>query len=113
MESGIPNSFIPKDASVANVATRRYESGGMAELLSLISVVLVIASAALAGGGIRTGRAPRSIDAAPDAYPPQVDRFGGELMWHSERNGGMLRCSALPSPIIFEMRRLRWGFSPS
>ena len=50
MESGIPNSFIPKDASVANVSARHYESGGMAELLSLISVVLVIASAALAGG---------------------------------------------------------------
>jgi hypothetical protein len=49
MESGIQSSFIPKDASAPTPVPRRAESGGLAEVLFLISIVLLVASAALAG----------------------------------------------------------------
>jgi hypothetical protein len=49
MEIGVPNSFIPHDATTPDVP--HYEkSGGLSELLFLVAVVLVIASIALAAG---------------------------------------------------------------
>lgn len=47
MESGVPTSFIPQDATVAGGGNRR-ESGGLSELVLLIAIVSFIASAALA-----------------------------------------------------------------
>ena len=48
MESGIQSSFIPKDASAPTPLPRRRE-GGLSEVFILIAVVLLVASAALAG----------------------------------------------------------------
>lgn len=49
MESGLQSSFIPKDAGKATAAPRLERGGGLADLLLLISIVLLVASAALAG----------------------------------------------------------------
>lgn len=50
MESPVQASFIPHDAAnpTANPATRR--SGGLGELMLLMSIVLLVASVGLAGG---------------------------------------------------------------
>ncbi len=50
MESGIQSSFIPKDAGKTGPAPRLERSGGLSDLLLLISIVLFVASCALAGG---------------------------------------------------------------
>jgi len=51
METGIQSSFIPKEAGKITSAPRPISSGaGLPELLILASVILLIASAALAGG---------------------------------------------------------------
>lgn len=50
MESGIQSSFIPKDAGKAVAPPRLERSGGLPDLLLLISIVLFVASCALAGG---------------------------------------------------------------
>lgn len=51
METGIQSSFIPKEAGKIASAPRPISSGaGLPELLILASVILLIASAALAGG---------------------------------------------------------------
>ena len=47
MESGVPTSFIPQDATVVGGGNRR-ESGGLNELILLIAIVSFIASVALA-----------------------------------------------------------------
>ncbi|MCE9541621.1 hypothetical protein K8R03_03645 [Candidatus Kaiserbacteria bacterium] len=49
MEGGIQSSFIPKDAGKAAPSPRLQRGGGLNDLLVLISVVLFVASAALAG----------------------------------------------------------------
>lgn len=49
MESGIQSSFIPKDASAQTPIPRRAEGGGLADLFFLLSIVLFVASLALAG----------------------------------------------------------------
>jgi hypothetical protein len=50
MEIGVPNSFIPHDATTP-VQSRRYDSsGGLTDLFALLSVVVFIASGALAAG---------------------------------------------------------------
>ena len=49
MEGGIQSSFIPKDAGKVPSAPRLERSGGLGDLLVLISIVLFVASAALAG----------------------------------------------------------------
>jgi hypothetical protein len=51
MESGIQSSFIPQDASRPTAVPRNSNggSGGLAELGLLVSIVLLVASAALAG----------------------------------------------------------------
>lgn len=49
MESGIQSSFIPQDAAKPTQAPRRPSTGGLSELIFLISIVLFVASAALAG----------------------------------------------------------------
>ena len=48
-ETGIPNSFIPHDTSVAAPVQRR-SGGGLNDLLLLCAIVLLVASAALAVG---------------------------------------------------------------
>ncbi len=48
MESGIQSSFIPRDAS-APTPVARERGGGLSDLLFLLSIVLLIASLALAG----------------------------------------------------------------
>ena len=51
METGIQSSFIPKEAGKVSAAPRPISSGaGLPELLILFSVILLIASVALAGG---------------------------------------------------------------
>lgn len=50
MESGIQSSFIPKDAGKPSAAPRLERSNGLSDLLLLISIVLFVASCALAGG---------------------------------------------------------------
>ncbi|MBM3261373.1 hypothetical protein FJY93_03055 [Candidatus Kaiserbacteria bacterium] len=51
METGIQSSFIPKEAGKVSSAPRPISSGaGLPELLILASVILLIASAALAAG---------------------------------------------------------------
>lgn len=49
MESGIQSSFIPKDASAATPIPRAAGSTGLADLFFLLSIVLLVASLALAG----------------------------------------------------------------
>ncbi|MBV9159047.1 MAG: hypothetical protein JO019_00415 [Candidatus Kaiserbacteria bacterium] len=49
MEGGIQSSFIPKDAGRPTAAPRIERGGGLGDLLLLISIVLFVASAALAG----------------------------------------------------------------
>lgn len=50
MEVGVPNSFIPHDATEPT-SVRRYDSGnGFADLLTLLAIVLFVVSGALAGG---------------------------------------------------------------
>ena len=50
MEIGVPNSFIPHDATTPS-EPRRYDSGGgITDLLTLVAIVLFFASAALAAG---------------------------------------------------------------
>ena len=49
-ESPIQSSFIPRDAAApAPVPVRRYNGGGLSDLLLLVSIVLFVASLALAG----------------------------------------------------------------
>lgn len=50
MESGIQSSFIPKDAGKVTVSPRQPRGGGLSDLIFLISIVLFVASCALAGG---------------------------------------------------------------
>jgi hypothetical protein len=64
MESGIQSSFIPKDASAPTPVPRRAESGGLAEVLFLISIVLLVASAALAGAVFLYGQYVQSSSAS-------------------------------------------------
>lgn len=49
MESGIQSSFIPQDAA-RPVSARPSGTGGLSELVFLVSIVLLVASAALGGG---------------------------------------------------------------
>jgi hypothetical protein len=49
MDTGIQSSFIPKDASASSSLPRRRDSGGLSEVIFLISIVLLVASAALGG----------------------------------------------------------------
>ena len=48
MESSVPNSFIPRDATSAQKPRQYRESGGMGDLFMLLSVVLFVASVGLA-----------------------------------------------------------------
>src|SRR6185503_11766371 len=50
MESPIASSFIPHDTSKAAERALRSNSGGLSELLLLLSIVLFVASAALGVG---------------------------------------------------------------
>jgi hypothetical protein len=51
MEIGVPNSFIPHDATTPNNEPRRYDSGGgLSDLIALVALVLFFASGALAAG---------------------------------------------------------------
>ncbi len=50
MEIGVPNSFIPHDATTPSASPRYDSSSGLTDLLTLVAVVLFIASAALAAG---------------------------------------------------------------
>lgn len=51
METGIQSSFIPKEAGTVAAVSRPISGGaGLPELMILASVILLIASAALAGG---------------------------------------------------------------
>jgi len=56
MESGIQSSFIPKDAGKVSGAPRLERSGGLSDLLLLISIVLLVASCALAGAVFLYGK---------------------------------------------------------
>ena len=49
MEQGIQSSFIPHDAAAATPLPRMRSGGGLSELGLLISIVLLVASGALAG----------------------------------------------------------------
>src|SRR5665213_2449853 len=50
MEIGVPTSFIPHDATTPS-APRHYDSsGGLTDLLTLVALVLFVASVALAAG---------------------------------------------------------------
>lgn len=63
MESGIQSSFIPKDATAATPLPRG-ESGGLSEVLLLISIVLLVASGALAGAVFLYGQYTQSSAAS-------------------------------------------------
>ena len=49
MEPGLQSSFIPKDASSATPLPNQRSSGGLSEIGMLLAIVLLVASAALAG----------------------------------------------------------------
>ncbi len=49
MEPGLQSSFIPKDASAATPLPKQRASGGLSEVGMLLAIVLLVASAALAG----------------------------------------------------------------
>lgn len=50
MESGIQSSFIPRDAGEVKLTAPRISGAGFSDLVLLLSIVLFVASAALAGG---------------------------------------------------------------
>ena len=50
MDSPIQSSFIPHDTAEMSSSGVSYERGGLNDLMLLMSIVLVVASAALAGG---------------------------------------------------------------
>ena len=82
MESGIQSSFIPHDASMPTAVPRnsRGGSGGLSELGLLISIVLLVASAALAGAVFlyaeyaQTSAASKvaQLQRAKDAFEPSL-----------------------------------------
>lgn len=79
MESGVPTSFIPQDATVVGGGNRR-ESGGLTELVLLIAIVSFIASVALAVAAflysqyLTTQAASKvaQIQRAKDAFDPAL-----------------------------------------
>lgn len=80
MEAGVPNSFIPQDATSIGKPMRRYESGGLGELIGLLSLILFIASIALAGGAFiykqvldsQSAQKLKSIQLAEQQFDPQL-----------------------------------------
>lgn len=82
MESGIQSSFIPQDASRPTAVPRNSGggSGGLAELGLLVSIVLLVASAALAGAvflyqGYAASSASSKVaqlQRAKDAFEPSL-----------------------------------------
>lgn len=82
MESGIQSSFIPRDAGKPTVMPRSSNggSGGLAELGLLLSIVLLVASAALAGAVFLYAEYAQSsatskiaqLQRAKDAFEPSL-----------------------------------------
>ncbi len=80
MEAGVPTSFIPQDAATGNNTNRRYESGGLAELLLLLVIVLFVASVALAIATFlysqylnqQHNQKVAQLKAAKEAFDPQL-----------------------------------------
>lgn len=80
MESGIQSSFIPQDASRPTAIPRSSGGGGLAELGLLISIVLFVASGALAGAVFlyaeyaNTSAASKvtQLQRAKDAFEPSL-----------------------------------------
>lgn len=50
MEVGVPNSFIPHDATTPTQSAKYYSGGGLGDLLALIAIVVFVASLALLAG---------------------------------------------------------------
>lgn len=50
MEVGVPNSFIPHDATTPTAVHNYDDGGGLSDLLLLLAIVLVVSSLALAAG---------------------------------------------------------------
>lgn len=50
METGIQSSFIPRDAGEVKLTPPRISGAGFSDLVLLLSIVMFVASAALAGG---------------------------------------------------------------
>jgi hypothetical protein len=81
MEVGVPNSFIPHDATTPT-ATRHYESsGGLSDLLILVSVVLLVASVALGAGSFLYSQYLKSEAAQKQAQIQKVqEEFDATLI---------------------------------
>ncbi|HVM73911.1 MAG TPA: hypothetical protein VMU13_03495 [Candidatus Paceibacterota bacterium] len=80
MEIGVPNSFIPHDATTPTVAHHYESSNGLADLLTLLAIVFFIASVALAVGSFlylqylnsESAKEQGQIQAAQAAFDPKL-----------------------------------------
>jgi hypothetical protein len=79
MEIGVPNSFIPHDATTPT-DSRRVGGGGLVDLILLISIVLFVASCVLAAGSFlyqqylnnQSTQEQNEIKAAQAAFDPSL-----------------------------------------
>lgn len=71
MDSGIQSSFIPRDAASATPVPRLRSGGGLAEVGLLVSIILLVASAALAGAVFLYGQ---YVQTSEDSKVEQLQR---------------------------------------
>lgn len=95
MESGIQSSFIPQDAAKP-VRVRSQGTGGLSELVFLISIVLLVASGAL-GGGVFLYRQYTQSSAASksDQIRRAKEAFQPELIHELTRLDDRMRSASL------------------
>ena len=72
MEIGVPNSFIPHDATTPDQPHRYDSGGGLIDLLFLLAIVLVVISGALAAGTFLYQQYLKSESASKQAQIQQV-----------------------------------------
>lgn len=105
MEAGVPNSFIPQDATSIAKPLRRYESGGLAELVGLISLILFVASIALAAGAFiykqvldgQSASKLQSIQSAQQQFDPQLVQQLTQLNLRMETAESLLSAHLAPT----------------
>ena len=113
MEIGVPNSFIPHDATTP-VEQRHYDSsGGLTDLLTLLSLVLFVASAALAAGSFlyqqyvdgESASKQAQIKAAQAAFDPALVQQLTRLDHRMSSASALLGAHIAPSAFFGALRR--------
>ncbi len=108
MEAGVPNSFIPQDATSNSKPIRRYESGGLSELVSLIATILLVASIALAAGAFiynqylqtQVAGKLKSIQNAQQQFDPTLVQQLTQLDNRMQTAQGLLSSHLAPSAFL-------------